>query len=70
MLIINPCRVEEPEYSMPKTTRSQQPKLLDEVRKVLRLQHYSIHTERAYVEWIYTVRPVPQHAVARRPLAS
>lgn len=37
---------------MPKTTRSQQPKLLDEVRKTLRLQHYSIHTERAYVEWI------------------
>ena len=33
-------------------TRSQPPTLLDEVRKVLRLQHYSIHTERAYVEWI------------------
>jgi integrase len=33
-------------------TRSQPPKLLDEVRTVLRLQHYSIHTERSYVEWI------------------
>lgn len=33
-------------------TRSQPPKLRDEVRKVLRLQHYSMHTERAYVEWI------------------
>lgn len=32
--------------------RSQQPKLLDEVRNVLRLRHYSIHTERSYVEWI------------------
>jgi integron integrase len=33
-------------------TRSQPPKLLDEVRTVLRLQHYSIHPERSYVEWI------------------
>src|SRR5712691_9403898 len=33
-------------------TRSQQPKLLDDVRQVLRLHHYSIHTERASVEWI------------------
>ena len=37
---------------MPDTTRSQPPKLLDEVRNVLRLHHYSIHTERSYVEWI------------------
>jgi len=32
--------------------RSQQPKLRDEVRKVLRLHHYSIHTEQSYVDWI------------------
>src|SRR5713101_4903892 len=37
---------------MPNATQSQPPKLLDDVRKVLRLQHYSIHTERSYVEWI------------------
>ena len=37
---------------MPDTTRSQPPKLLDDVRQVLRLHHYSIHTERSYVEWI------------------
>ena len=37
---------------MPHATRSQPPKLLDDVRKVLRLHHYSIHTERSYVEWI------------------
>src|SRR2546426_7577334 len=37
---------------MPDTTQSQPPKMLDDVRKVLRLYHYSIHTERAYVEWI------------------
>jgi len=27
-------------------------KLLDEVRDVLRLNHYSIHTERTYIDWI------------------
>ena len=36
---------------MPASTRSQQPKPLDEVRQVLRLHHYSIHTERSYVKW-------------------
>lgn len=29
-----------------------QPKLLDQVRNVLRLHHYSIHTETSYVDWI------------------
>ena len=28
------------------------PKILDEVRDVMRLHHYSIHTERTYCEWI------------------
>ncbi len=37
---------------MPNATRSQQPKLLDDVRTVLRLHHSSIHTERSSVEWI------------------
>jgi site-specific recombinase XerD len=37
---------------MPNATQSQPPKLLDKVRKVLRLHHYSIHTERSYVEWV------------------
>ena len=27
------------------------PKLLDEVRQVMRRHHYSIHTERAYCDW-------------------
>src|SRR6266516_4071730 len=49
---------------MPDATRSQQPKLLDEVRKVLRLHHYSIHTERSYVEWI--VRFVRFHGMRSR----
>ncbi len=30
----------------------QKPRLLDEVRERLRLKHYSIRTERAYVDWI------------------
>jgi hypothetical protein len=46
---------------MPDATRSQQPRLLDEVRQVLRLRHYSIHTERSYVEWI--VRCVRFHGM-------
>jgi hypothetical protein len=37
---------------MPDSIKSQQPKLLDQVRQVLRLQHYSVHTERSYVDWI------------------
>ncbi|MGH8584269.1 MAG: phage integrase N-terminal SAM-like domain-containing protein [Gammaproteobacteria bacterium] len=49
---------------MPDATRSQQPRLLDEVRKVLRLYHYSIHSERSYVEWI--VRFVRFHGMRSR----
>jgi hypothetical protein len=29
-----------------------QPKLLDQVREVMRLKHYSIRTERSYCDWI------------------
>lgn len=39
-----------PDQTMPQEAK--QPKLLDEVRQYLRLHHYSIHTERAYVDWI------------------
>src|ERR1035437_4437228 len=28
------------------------PRLLEQVRNVLRLHHYSIHTERSYTDWI------------------
>jgi len=49
---------------MPDVTRSQQPTLLDEVRQVLRLHHYSLHTERSYVEWI--VRFVRFHRMRSR----
>lgn len=31
---------------------AQQPKLLDQVRDAIRLKHDSIHTERAYMDWI------------------
>jgi hypothetical protein len=33
-------------------SQAQAPKLLDQVRNVLRLHHYSIHTERSYIDWI------------------
>lgn len=31
---------------------SQAPKLLDQVREAIRVRHYSIRTEKAYVDWI------------------
>lgn len=49
---------------MSDSDRDQQPKLLDQVRQVLRLHHYSIHTERAYVDWI--VRYVRFHKMRSR----
>ena len=49
---------------MPEVTRSQQPKLLDEVRPVLRLYHSSLHTERSSVDRI--VRFVRFHALRSR----
>jgi site-specific recombinase XerD len=52
MSIISSLKTLWREFNMSDATRSQQPKLLDEVRNVLRLHHYSIHTERSYVEWI------------------
>ena len=38
--------------------------LSDRRTKILRLHHYSIHTERSYVEWI--VRFVPFHGMGSR----
>ena len=49
---------------MPDSSKSQQPKLLEQVRQVLRLHHYSIHTERSYVDWI--VRFVRFHGMRSR----
>ena len=40
-----PDRVER----MPRTDK---PKLLDQVRDVIRRKHYSIRTEQAYIDWI------------------
>lgn len=41
-----------------------QPRLLEETRRVLRLHHYSIHTERSYMDWV--VRFVRFHRMQRR----
>lgn len=41
-----------------------QPKLLEQTRRVLRLLHYSIHTERSYLEWI--VRFIHFHRMRSR----
>jgi site-specific recombinase XerD len=53
--------------SMPGSSSSEdsnQPKILDEVRQYLRLHHYSIHTERSYVDWI--VRFIRFHRMRSR----
>ena len=34
------------------TSSPAQPKLLDQVRAKIRVKHYSIRTEQAYVDWI------------------
>jgi integron integrase len=49
---------------MPLPTKSQHPKLLDQARQVLRLNHYSIHTERSYLDWM--VRFVRFHKMRSR----
>ena len=38
--------------SQEESPAEQSPKLLDQVRSVMRLHHYSIHTERSYIDWI------------------
>ena len=30
-----------------------QPKLLDQLRREIRMRHYSIRTERSYVDWVH-----------------
>jgi site-specific recombinase XerD len=32
--------------------QGQNPRILDQVRQVMRLHHYSLHTERSYTDWI------------------
>jgi hypothetical protein len=38
--------------SQPPIGEEGSPKILDQVRNVMRLHHYSIHTERSYSDWI------------------
>src|SRR5438105_3957310 len=33
-------------------SQGQTPRLLEQVRSAMRLHHYSLHTERSYVDWI------------------
>ena len=51
MGIIYFCRVPNIKDS-PMQSQDQKPKILDQVRSVMRLHHYSIHTERTYIDWI------------------
>jgi hypothetical protein len=38
--------------SQSRSSQEQTPRLLDQVRQTMRLHHYSIHTERSYIDWI------------------
>lgn len=40
------------EMSVPEPDEPHKPKFLEEVRRALRLRHYSIRTERTYLDWI------------------
>src|SRR2546430_142924 len=64
MPVISDLRAPPWRHHMPDSTGNPQPKLLDEVRQVLRLHHYPIHTERSYVEWI--VRLIRFHGMRSR----
>ena len=33
-------------------SRENEPRIMDQVREVMRLHHYSIHTEKTYCDWI------------------
>jgi integron integrase len=49
---------------MVEAPKSQPPRLLDDMRRVLRLHHYSLHTERSYIEWV--IRYVRFHRMRSR----
>jgi Phage integrase, N-terminal SAM-like domain len=40
------------EKSRPDEAEERGPRLLEQVRNLMRLKHYSIHTERSYLDWI------------------
>ncbi len=42
------------------SSQEQTPRLLDQVRETMRLHHYSIHTERSYLDWIKRYIHFPQ----------
>ena len=39
----------------------EKPMLLDQLRNVMRLKHYTYRTEDAYIQWIEAIHPFPQH---------
>jgi integron integrase len=56
--------------SLPSVTRSNNPKLLDQVRAITRMKHYSLRTEQAYTDWIrrfIVFHSTPNAGVWRHP---
>ena len=56
----------------PPRTSSEAPRLLNQVREKIRLNHYSIRTERAYTDWVgaYFVYKRANPADATKPRAT
>src|SRR5438309_1367980 len=42
-------------------SQAQTPKILDQVRNLMRLNHYSIHTERSYLDWNQGPKVISAH---------
>jgi hypothetical protein len=46
--------------TLPAAALENKPKLLDQVRDVIRCKHFSIRTEQSYADWNPTLHPVSQ----------
>ena len=52
---------------LPPAATANKPKLLDQVRDVIRRKHFSVRTERAYTDWIR--RYIPERELPPKPPA-
>lgn len=51
----NPLEVAPMGKNLAGVPEESKPKLLDQVRDVIRFKHYSIRTEATYLQWIYSM---------------
>jgi hypothetical protein len=46
--------------------QEEKPKLLEQVRNIIRLHHFSLHTERTYSDWIKRYQSYPRWSAASK----